>query len=37
MRLNNHIMWHYLKESANEMRQVFEYAQAKQGKAKAKL
>ena len=37
LRLNNDVMWHYLKESANEMRQVFKYAQAKTGQVKAKL
>ncbi len=37
MRLNNDVLWHYLKESATEMRQMFEYAQAKSGQVKAKL
>ncbi|GBC01211.1 hypothetical protein RclHR1_00410038 [Rhizophagus clarus] len=37
LRLKNDTMWHYLKESATEMRQVFEYAQAKAGQIKAKL
>uniref|UniRef100_A0A1D1YFG2 Carnitine O-acetyltransferase, mitochondrial n=1 Tax=Anthurium amnicola TaxID=1678845 RepID=A0A1D1YFG2_9ARAE len=37
LRLNNDVLRHYLKESATEMRQVFEYAQAKAGQIKAKL
>ncbi|CAG8487063.1 10864_t:CDS:2 [Paraglomus brasilianum] len=35
--LKNDHMWHYLRESAKEMREVFEYALAKEGKAEAKL
>ncbi|CAI2177916.1 1965_t:CDS:10 [Funneliformis geosporum] len=37
MRLNNDVMWHYLKESATEMRQVFEKAKVKSEQVKAKL
>jgi len=35
--LKNDHMWHYLKESAKEMREVYEYALAKEGKVEAKL
>lgn len=37
MHLNNHHMKYYLKEAADEMRQVFEYAQAKEGHVPSKL
>ncbi|CAG8458610.1 2849_t:CDS:2 [Acaulospora morrowiae] len=37
MHLNNEHMCHYLKEAADEMKQVFEYAQAKEGHVPAKL
>ncbi|CAG8586362.1 9627_t:CDS:2, partial [Diversispora eburnea] len=37
MHLNNHHMRHYLNEAANEMKQLFEYAQVKEGRVPSKL
>ncbi|CAG8561780.1 6033_t:CDS:2 [Acaulospora colombiana] len=37
MHLNNHHMCHYLKEAADEMKQVFEIVQAKEGRVPSKL
>jgi carnitine O-acetyltransferase len=37
MHLNNERMRHYLREAADDMREVFEHAQAKEGGIPAKL
>ncbi|CAG8541519.1 20175_t:CDS:2, partial [Gigaspora rosea] len=37
MHLNNQQMCHYLREAADEMKEVFEHAQAKEGRVPAKL
>ncbi|CAG8538451.1 3338_t:CDS:2 [Ambispora leptoticha] len=37
MHLQNDKMWHYLREAADEMREVFEYAQAKRNEMSSKL
>lgn len=37
MHLNNERMHYYITEAANEMREVFELAQIKQGQLKSKL